>query len=59
MGNYVRSYVPSTMSNHSSVRPLGIGLRDNTEQECEDNNVLDWARKIKRILDASRGSRIM
>jgi len=59
MGNYVRSYVPSTMSNNSSVRPLGIGLRDNTEQEREDNNVLDWARKIKRSLDASRGSRIM
>ena len=53
------AYVPSTMSNNSNLRPLGVGLRDNTEQECEDNNVLDWARKIKRSLDVSRGSRIM
>jgi hypothetical protein len=59
MGNYVRSYIPSTMSNNSSVRPLGIGLRDNIEQESEDNNVLDWERKIKISLDASKGSRIM
>jgi hypothetical protein len=59
MGNYVRSYVPLIMSNNSSVRPLGIGLRDNTEQEREDNNVLDWASKIEISLDASRGSRIM
>jgi hypothetical protein len=54
MGNSVRSCVPSIMSNNSSVRPLGIGLRDNTEKESEDNNLLDWARKITRSLDASR-----
>ena len=54
IGNLVRIYVPLTISNNASVRPLGIGLKDNIEQESEDKNALDWERKVIRILDASR-----
>jgi hypothetical protein len=31
IGNFVRFYVPLKISNYASVRPLGIGLKDNIE----------------------------